>query len=75
MNSYEPRLNELKRLTTQLDNKELISDIDNFALRWNETYSLISKFKFILFIHFSNHCVFSLFIRFYPILHIISGFI
>jgi hypothetical protein len=43
MNSYEPRLGELKKLTTQLDNKELITDIENFALKWNETYCLISK--------------------------------
>ena len=44
MNSYEPRLNDLKQLTTQLDNKDLVNEIENFSLKWSETYSLISRF-------------------------------
>lgn len=45
MNSYEPRLNELKSLTNQLDtdNKELKNDVEAFAQKWFETYALISK--------------------------------
>ena len=46
MNSYEPRLNALKQSTHMLDNKDLINDIDNFALKWSETYSLISRWPF-----------------------------
>ena len=45
MNSYEARFNELKQLTNQFTNKDLISDIEQFAVKWSETYSLISKFK------------------------------
>jgi hypothetical protein len=43
MNSYETRLNELKLLTNQLEDKELINEIEQFASKWTETYSLISK--------------------------------
>jgi hypothetical protein len=43
MNSYEPRLNVLKQLTNQLDNKDLINDIESFSLKWSDTYSLISR--------------------------------
>jgi hypothetical protein len=46
MNSYETRLNDLKLLTNQLDNKDLVNEIENFSLKWSETYSLISRFKF-----------------------------
>lgn len=44
MNSYEPRLNDLKLLTTQLDNKDLVNEIENFSSKWSETYTLISRF-------------------------------
>ena len=45
MNSYEARLSELKNLTKQIENRDLINDIENFANKWFETYSLISKLK------------------------------
>lgn len=49
MNSYEPRLSDLKRLTNQLDNKDLVNEIENFSLKWSETYSLISRFYFYFY--------------------------
>ena len=47
MNSYDQRLNDLRQLTNQLDNKDLINDIENFSQKWSETYSLISRWTFI----------------------------
>lgn len=46
MNSYETRLNDLKQMTDQLDNKDLINEIETLAQKWAETYSLISKYSF-----------------------------
>ena len=43
MNSYEPRLKDLKQLATQLDNGELNGDIENFLIKWSETYTKISE--------------------------------
>jgi hypothetical protein len=44
MNSYETRLNELLNLSKQIESsKELINEIQNFAVKWTETYTLISK--------------------------------
>ena len=43
MNSYETRLNDLKQLAIQLDNNEVNSDIQNFMVKWFETYKKISK--------------------------------
>lgn len=48
MNSYEPRLNELKHLTNMLDNKDLKADVESFAQKWHETYNLISKSHFFI---------------------------
>ena len=45
MNSYETRLNDLKQMTDQLDNKDLINEIETLAQKWSETYSLISKYS------------------------------
>ena len=53
MNSYEPRLNDLKLLTNQLDNKDLVYEIENFSSKWFETYTLISRFRFFFF----NFCL------------------
>ena len=55
MNSYETRLNELKQMTDQLDNKDLINEIETLAQKWSETYALISKYSvhfFLIFVHF-----------------------
>ncbi len=46
MNSYETRLSNLKQQTSYLDNKDLAAEIQNFALKWSETYQLISKWNF-----------------------------
>ena len=56
MNSYEPRLNELKSLTNQLDtdNKELKNDVEAFAQKWFETYALISKLHLLSFCSFPS---------------------
>ncbi len=43
MNSYETRLNDLKKLALQLDNGEVNRDIENFIVKWLETYRKISK--------------------------------
>ena len=43
MNSYETRLNDLKQLAQQLDNKELLNDIELFLNKWSETYTKISE--------------------------------
>lgn len=43
MKSYETRLQQLKQLAYQLENKELTQDIENFLTKWFETYSNISK--------------------------------
>jgi transposase-like protein len=52
MKSYETRLEQLKQLASQLENKELTQDIENFLAKWFETYSNISKFLFCSsFIH------------------------
>jgi hypothetical protein len=46
MNSYETRLSELKLLTKQLDNRDLIREIELIASKWADTYLLISKLTF-----------------------------
>ena len=45
MNSYEPRLNALTQATSQLTHTDLVSEIKAFALKWSETYALISKYS------------------------------
>ncbi len=45
MNSYETRLNDLKKLALELDNGEVNRDIENFIVKWLETYRNISKLK------------------------------
>lgn len=48
MNSYETRLNQVKQLVIELDNSEVNSDIDNFLIKWSETYKQISKLIIII---------------------------
>ena len=43
MNSYETRLNDVKQLAIQLDNGEVNSDLENFIVKWFETYKKISE--------------------------------
>jgi hypothetical protein len=53
MNSYETRLNDLKKLALELDNGEVNRDIENFIVKWLETYRKISKLKCNLLIESS----------------------
>ena len=46
MKSYEMRLNELRNLAQQLQNKDLVNEIEKFYLKWMDTYTLISKLIF-----------------------------
>ncbi len=50
MNSYETRLNNLKQQTNNLENKDLRTEIENFSLKWSETYQLISKWNIFLLV-------------------------
>ena len=60
MNSYENRLNDLKQLTKETDDKELINEIEKFALKWSDTYLLISKCLNFLFIFRNINSIISL---------------
>ena len=56
MNSYEPRLSNLKQQTGQLADNDLVGEIEAFAVRWSDTYQLISKWTFFYFVIFADYC-------------------
>ncbi|CAF0734079.1 unnamed protein product [Brachionus calyciflorus] len=43
MKSYEIRLNDLKTLASQLKSKDLANEIEQFYLKWMDTFALIKK--------------------------------